>query len=185
MRIVFNVMVFISLLGPAAAQSGDWQEVRSFDGRFRVLSPGPLTEKTDTMTTPVGELTYHTFFYQPEEEQKADNLIYMVSYCDYPEGALHSDSTELLQEFFDATIESARFSVKGDLIYESERKLRGYPGRFWRIHYLDGQAVIKTWGLVADNRYYSIQTVTLKNRGLNPSSDRFLDSFKVIRREGG
>ena len=158
-----------------------WRTYKDYEGRFEILSPDAMKSKTDSVGTPVGKLAYHTHFYQPEaDDVTAENFMYMVSYCDYPEGSLHQDSTELLEAFFEATMEEAAFSVNGKLMYAGERNYLGYPGRFWRIDYLDGQAVIKTWGLVAGRRYYAIQTVTVKSRNLNRSSDNFLDSFRII-----
>lgn len=163
-----------------------WREYTSYEGRFKVLSPDAMASKTDSVETPVGKLAYHTYYYQPEaNDRTAENLMYMVAYCDYPEGSLHQDSSALLAEFFEATMEAAAFSVNGELAYSAERNYREYPGRFWRIDYLDGQAVIKTWGLVVGHRYYSLQTVTVKSRNLNRSSDNFLDSFRILQPEEG
>ena len=175
--------LFIFLLtvaaGPLAAQQ-KWKDFQSFEGHFRVSAPGEFREKTDSIETPVGKLAYHVFFYQPEVKDSADNLIYMVSYCDYPPFALDADSTELLNEFFDVTIEAAVESVNGELAYSSERSFFSYPGRIWRIDYLNGQAVIKTRALIVGNRYYALQTATLKGHSLNTASDRFMDSFRLL-----
>lgn len=157
-----------------------WEEFKSYSGRFRVLLPGEMKEKLDTIPTSVGALAYHTFYYQPSEKN-SDNLVYMVSFCDYPEFTIHSDSTELLREFFDATMDAARRSVRGELTYQDEIEQNGFPGRLWRIDYLDGKAVIKTKALVVGRRYYAVQTITFRNRSLNLSTDRFLDSFRLLQ----
>ncbi|KGE86703.1 hypothetical protein IX84_19685 [Phaeodactylibacter xiamenensis] len=175
-------LLLLSALG--FAQSDTWEEVKSFEGRFRVLAPGTMQLAVDTMETPVGALTYYTYYYQPPAEEKsAENLMYMVSYCDYPEGSLHADSTELLAEFFETTRESGAFSINGDLIYHSERNLGDANGQYWRIDYLDGNAVLKTWALVAGRRFYSVQTATVATRSLNRSTDRFFESFVLIEAE--
>lgn len=174
--------LFLSFsVGPGwlAAQQG-WQAFRSYEGRFSVLAPGPLQEKVDSIETAVGKLAYHTFFYQPPASDSTDNLLYMLSYCDYPPFTLDADSTELLAAFFEATIEAAVESVDGELAYSSEQGHLGYPGRIWRIDYLRGQAVIKTRALVVGNRYYALQTATVKGRSLNPATGRFLDSFRLL-----
>ena len=178
---LFLLLIFV-LPGNLQGQvlSG-WEEFKSFSGRFRVLLPGEMVEKLDSIPTFVGTLAYHTFYYQSPQEEDSDNLVYMVSYCDYPEHTIHSDSTELLREFFDATMDAARRSVRGELTYQDEIEQSGFPGRLWRIDYLDGKAVIKTKALVVDRRYYAVQTITFRNRSLNLSTDRFLDSFRLLR----
>lgn len=156
-----------------------WEEFTSLDGRFRVVAPGYFTEKTDSVITDVGTLTYHTFFIQTDDKN-AENLFYMVSYCDYPEGVIFVDSAELVREFFQATMETAAQSVKGVLLYDTDIQLGEYPGKLWRIDYLDGKAVIKTKAYLVNRRYYSLQTISYKEKNINASADRFFDSFLIL-----
>ncbi|MFT6742828.1 MAG: hypothetical protein ACJAVF_004349 [Paraglaciecola sp.] len=158
----------------------NWQVYKSFEGKFRVLVPAEMSAKVDSIETEVGKLAYHTYLYQPEDVKVAENLIYMVSYVDYPELSIHSDSTDLIEEFFDNTVESATEAVMGNLIYASETTLNDYPGRLWRIEYLEDRAVIKTRAFLVENRYYAIQTICLKEKALNSSSDKFFNSFHVF-----
>jgi hypothetical protein len=178
--ITFTFLLFTSGLLFAQPQPDIWRTFKPDGGHFEVLSPGVMQHDVDSVETPLGQLAYHTYFYQPpESDAMAENYMYMVSYCDYPEGTLHQDSAGLLLEFFTATMESAAASVDGETVYHAERNYRSYPGHFWRIDYLNGQAVIKTWGIVVGSRYYALQTVTVKKRSLNRSSDNFLDSFRI------
>lgn len=162
-----------------AKQEEIWQETISYSGRFRVRTPGYMTEKVDTLKTSLGLQTYHTFFYQ-SPDKRSDNLFYMVSYCDYPEGSIHSDSTALLEEFFEVSAEEAAFSITGDLLYSEPQDWTGYPGRIWRVAYLKGEALIKTRAFLVENRYYTIQTIMLKDKSLNPSADEFFNSFYLL-----
>ena len=104
----------------------------------------------------------------------------MISYCIYPRNAIHSDSLDLIDEFFDTTVATAVESVGGNLQYSSEISLRDYPGRIWKVAYNEDKALIKTKSFLIGNRYYSIQTITLKEKALNSSTDKFLDSFYLI-----
>lgn len=156
-----------------------WQAFSSPVGRFEIQVPGAFTEKSDTVATEVGKLVYKTYFIQLEEGAD-DNLFYMVSYCDYPESIVISDSTEMVQEFFESTIETAAASVKGEVSYSADVKLDKFPGKQWRIAYLGGKAVIKTKAYLVKNRYYALQTIAWKEKSLNASSNRFFDSFKLL-----
>ncbi|MEM8906574.1 MAG: hypothetical protein AAGD05_01905 [Bacteroidota bacterium] len=173
-----SLLLFMTLL-LGGWMPNSWQEFISYEGKFKVLTPGEMITKTNEIETAIGNLTYHTFLHQPEDKT-ADNLVYMVSYCDYPPYTISSDSTELVNDFFTTTIESAVSSVKGVLRYSSEIQLGNYPGRLWRIDYGEGSALIKTKAYLIGQRYYSIQTITLKDRSLNGASDFFLDSFHLI-----
>lgn len=166
--------------GPIPSPLYDWEELISYEGRFRVLSPGKMESKADTIETPLGDLVYHTFFFHTNDK-KEENYVYMLSYCDYPEFTVHSDSLDLLQAFFDTTVESAVSSVRGNLMYSTDTDLDDYPGKLWRIDYLNGRGIIKTKAVVVDNRYYAVQTVTRKGRAINQASDAFLDSFRLLK----
>jgi len=158
------------------AQS-DWVMYESKDKQFKILAPGELQEKINTFQTKLGDLHYHTLYYQATAE--TGNQVYMLSYCDYPEGSIHSDSIDLLTNFFEETIQTAKFSINGDLMYKADRTLYGYPGKYWRIDYREGKAVVKTKALVVKNRYYAIQVVATKEKHINPDSDKFMESFRL------
>lgn len=158
-----------------------WQEFNSYQGRFSVLVPGPMVEKITTMETSLGDLEYHTFVHRPEEKDP-ENELYMVSYYDFPLHTMHSDSIDLLEEFFEATIESAVESLVGDLDYQSAISLRDYPGRIWRISYNNGSAIIKTKAFLVNRRFYTIQAATQRGKSLNPKLDQYLDSFRLLGR---
>lgn len=159
----------------------EWEDYYSYDGGFRVRTPGPMEERVDTVDTPLGPIAYHSFMYIVNDEEYAENVFYMVSYCDYPPGALHQDSTELLSEFFAATVSEAVRSVRGQLVYDNRQDYQDYPGHIWRIHFRGGDAVIKTRALVVNDRYYTIQTVMKREMALNRASDIFLDSFRLLQ----
>lgn len=162
-----------------ASEAKKWREFKSYDGKFGVLVPGEFVERVDSIETAIGIMAYHTFFHQTKESN-ADNVLYMLSYVDYPEGAIHADSADLLNDFFAETIDAAVKAVKGELIYSNDWKYKDYPGKVWRIDYLDGKALVKTKAFVIKNRYYTLQTITKKERSVNFSSDKFLDSFELL-----
>ena len=180
-RIILLLLCWSSLAGAdvRAEPPGQWEEFVSYDGRFRIVTPGPVKQKVDSIDTRLGRLAYHTFFHQPEGEGQ-ENVLYMVSYWDYPPGTVHSDSLELLDEFFQATMEAATSSVRGELLYADDIRLERYPGKVWRINYLNGKAVIRTRAYVVGARFYTVQTIMLRERSLNRASDRFLDSFRLL-----
>ena len=159
--------------------SQDWKEFKSYDGKFRVLVPGQMLEKVNSIETAIGVLDYHSYLLHKSDDE-ADNVLYLVSYCDYPVHTMHSDSLELLKDFFQNTIESAVQSIQGELDYSTEIQIDEYPGMLWRINYNNGSAIIKTKAYLVNNRFYSIQGVAYRNKSLNPSLDRFLNSFRLL-----
>ena len=176
MKKTFFAIITIIVLSSFAPP--EWMRFRNIDGRFRVLIRGAMTEKLADFETELGTIKTHTFVYQPEETE--ENLVYMIMYYDFPEGGMHSDSTELVKEFFDSTVEEAVSSVDGTLIYENAMEHQGYPARQWRVNYLENKAVIRTRAFIVRNRYYMLQTIALTEVDQNNVTDFYLNSFKLL-----
>ncbi|WP_420460107.1 hypothetical protein [Neolewinella sp.] len=157
-----------------------WEQVDDLEGRFRIETPGPLEHKIDTLETAVGKQVFHTYFFKVPELERAENLIYVLSYVDYPAGALHQDSTELVRELLASTEESAAEALRGEVVYATDREVLGYPGRIWRIDYKDGQAQARTLAFVVGGRYYELKTFALSGRGLSEASDKFFRGFRLL-----
>lgn len=158
----------------------DWSKFKSEKGKFVISVPGELREKTDSSNTPLGHLVMHTFYFQPSANSGHSNFIYMVQYCDYPEGALDANDDTFVSDFFESTRNEAAFSINGKVIYFSPIKLNTLPGQFWRIHYKNDTAVIKTKAYLMKNRYFAIQTITFKALASNIDTDKFFDSFQIF-----
>ena len=171
--------LLLLLFLPTFLAGQSWPEAVHYDGKFRVAAPAPLVERVDTIEVAVGRLPYHVHYYQSPDLQ-ADNLFYMVSYTDYPAGTVHPDSTELLPAFWETTVAASVASLGGELLYDSPAPFGTYPGHRWRVDYLEGKAVVKTWAFLRGNRYYALQTIALKEKSLNPSTERFFDSFDLL-----
>ncbi len=163
-------------------QQQRWQELNNLDGRFRVSSPAALQHKVDTVETALGKQAYHTFFFQVPDKDEAENIIYALSYVDYPAGSLHHDSLELVSELLVGTEEEAAKAVGGEVIYGADKTISGYPARLWRIDYPSkgGTASARTLAGVAGNRYYELKVFSLQAAGLNKSADRFFDSVRLF-----
>ena len=105
----------------------------------------------------------------------------MLSYVDYPDGALPQDSLELVDELLRSTEAGAVEALRGELVYATEREVAGFPGRIWRIDYKDGEATARTLAFVVGGRYYELKTFALAGRaGLSDASDRYFKSFRLL-----
>ena len=178
MKTSFLLLLFLPLV-----TSAQWSLFTSYDGRFQIPAPRSLDYQQATVETPLGEIVYHSYFHKPENDPQG-NQWFSVSYCDYPDGAVHSDSTELLVDFFEESIKESAFSVNGEVRYVEDIDYNSFPGRFWRVDYMDGQVIIKSKAYLVAQRFYVIQVVSLKDKSVNEDSARFLDGFKLLV-EGG
>ena len=85
-----------------------------------------------------------------------------------------------VDDFFENTRNEAAFSINGKVIYYTPVTLQSFPGQFWRIHYKNDSAVIKTKAYIVKNRYYAIQTITFRDLASNLDTDKFFDSFQIL-----
>lgn len=152
-----------------------WGNFESLEGKFGVLTPAPMRHRVDSALTAIGNLTYHSFICR-----EGADMIYLLSYCDYPEGSVHSDSTAFLSEFFQATLDQSVQNSGGELVYSEGAVIWGFPGKQWRINVPENKQVIRTKVFVVGNRFYTLQTVMSKGQSLNPNSQRFLESFRLL-----
>ncbi len=161
--------------------AGTWIEFKNLDGKFRVLVPGEMTEKNKDIYTDMGKIIYHQFFYRSSEKD-AENVYYVVNYCDYPQGTFRTDSVAFIKDFLNETVTSSAKSIKGELIYVDDVTLQGndnYKGKIWRVQYNHDRALIKSKCYIVGDRFYLIQAITTKAMTLNSAADKFLDSFQV------
>ncbi len=158
----------------------DWQEFSSKEGGFRILVPGEVTQKVDTVLTPVGQILYKTVFYQDKAEN-ALTQVYLVSYCDYPANTFHRDSLDLIDEFFEATVFSAEESLNGNVVYQSDIYLGGNSGKAWRIDFNQSKSSSRTKAYLVGQRYYSVQTVGSVE--IDKNAETFFDSFRLLSRD--
>jgi hypothetical protein len=168
------------LLSSLTLTTLSWKEFKSYEGKFRVLTPtGEMTEKVKKITTGLGDVSYHTFMYRPEEKNP-DCVFYVVNYCDYPKGTFPADSTDLINEFMEETVSESVKAVSGTLTYQSDIQLLTYKGKIWRVQYNSDRALIKSKCYLVGDRFYLIQTMMKKEKSMNPSADKFLDSFQAF-----
>jgi hypothetical protein len=157
-----------------------WKEFKTYEGKFRVLTPtGEMTEKVKKIATGLGDVSYHTFMNRPEEKNP-DCVFYVVNYCDYPKGTFPADSTELINEFMEETVSESVKAVGGTLTYQSDIQLLTHKGKIWRVQYNSDRALIKSKCFLVGDRFYLIQTMMKKEKSMNPSADKFLDSFQAF-----
>ena len=166
------------LLSTLLITASNWREFKTYGGKFRVLVPtGEMTEKVTKIKTALGQIDYHTFMHR-SEEKNPDCVFYVVNYCDYPKGTFPADSTELINDFMTETVNESVRVTGGNLTYQSDIQILTHKGKIWRVQYNGDRALIKSKCFLVDDRFYLIQTMMLKDKSMNPSADKFLDSFQ-------
>ena len=169
--LISSVVIF------SAFQATDWEFYLSEDKRFSISAPGALESTLDTLTSAIGPILCNNLLYQEETDTLA--AIYSLSHCEYPTGTLHSDSTELTTLYFDSTVSNMVASIGGTLLYESDQKYLGYPGRIWKVNYDEGKKWGKFRAIMVENRLYILQVRAVNSVTTRENATRYLDSFNL------
>lgn len=143
-----------------------------------ITAPDTLRYSMEEVKSKLGKLELHRYRYT--DRVQGSQIKYILQYCDYPAEALHQDSTELLEEFFEVTAESSASSVFGNLEYSQTVDLHGYPGMIWRISFDRDKALIKSHAFVKGRRFYNLSVHYPRDLGYKNAIDIFFNSFKII-----
>jgi hypothetical protein len=160
----------------------DWQQVVPEGGNCSIAMPGNPKRIDKTINNrSYGELIAKIWAFQPEKGTDL-NLAYMVSYTDYPEGTIHSDSVNILKDFYNSFIDGTINNVQGKLLSETIINLSGYPGREVRVDFKNGLALIRYRYFLVKRRLYMLQIIPLTENNFNTSINKFLDSFALLEK---
>lgn len=180
-RIILPVVILTFFLFEEGLTQ-NWNFNVEKDANFRIAAPeGVRAYKKNDVDHPVfGPLEMHNYTVVDTTSQKGE-MVYTVFYTRYPEKLVHQDSLDFLEEFFLATAESAAYSLAGNLVYSSEIQNFHCPGYAFRIHYNQGNAVIRSRAYMCCSQLY-ILSVAGRAEGITTENMfRFFDSFALIQ----
>jgi len=170
----------ISLFIASNSLKGQWIEYSSKESSFTVSVPFEMDHKEDLFLTDMGQIVFHSYRCTPGKDDR--NAIYMVHHYSYPDSLLSLDTTGLIQELFQATIEESVKNLVGQLDYSTDVHYEEHPGILYRIKYNNGKAVVKSKAYVIEDEFYVLQVFATVDNSINDTMDVFLDSFRIDRR---
>ena len=113
-------------------------------------------------------------------KDKNKNLAYDVTYVDYPDSVINSDSKEKFAQFFKNEAARVATSLHGNLDHETKDSILTYPGMEIKISFKDGQIIYRGKEFIVRNRLYSINVITDAKKDFNKEIDHFLGTFKLL-----
>jgi hypothetical protein len=169
------ILFFIGI-GFLSAQDWHWQKID--EEKISILTPGVMEYKEVEMKTDIGLINRHFYFYQ-DTTSESGNYLYTLSYYDYPPGSFHPDSIEFIELFLDLTVEGSVKALDGDLLYDGDIEMWGFPAKIWRVSIQNGAASVKNQVILADDRVITMQVFTHPGKSKNNQIDQFLKSIKI------
>ena len=184
MRLRLRLTVLIVAIASIAATTtyeNDWQQFRFERGLFQIEMPELPAFSSQQLVTDVGELKMSIFMHEGEEGID-DNILYMISFTDYPADKVNTVEMDeaALDEYYKDSIQGSVNNMNGKLLDEKTIDLFGYKGREIIVDYLEGQAIMRMQILLVKNRMYAIQTIALAENDENDDQKRFFNSFELL-----
>ncbi len=157
----------------------NWSVFTSENGGFSILSPAPLDLVTQRIPTQVGDIQLHTYTHKVQDST-AQVFQYSVTYYEYPEILIPSDSTEMVEQFFSETLLAIADRLDGEIIYSEPIASADFPSRLTRISYQGEDYALKNKMVLANNRFYLIEVFSTSNKLVDGDINKFIDSFKLL-----
>jgi TonB family protein len=165
-----------------AAGGPKWREFTSAEGGFTVSMPGEPKVSTQKLSPPNEDVSLRTHIAETEAE-------YGVAYADFPQPLEGTERGGLL---LTATRDAGVKGVGGRLLEDGEEPFDGHPGRVYRFEFAGGYHM-RCRLFVAGKRLYMVTASTYgtkapdeqARRASEAAADRFMDSFRLHRVEGG
>lgn len=144
---------------------------------FEIQVPGKMDWGIKHVLTSLGEMKTTTYLYKGSEDNP--DPVYIINFTPYPPHSLDKDSIELIEMFFQTSLESIVGSLGGDLIYLADISNVYTPQKLYKIHYNNGLAAVKGKMIIENDIFYSIQVFSSFQKSQIPEIDKFLDSFRI------
>lgn len=184
MKKTFNSKVFIcgliilSTLVFGCITKNEWYDFTSIEGGYKIEFPNKPTKDSLVANTEYGPLKFNAYKYEGTENDV--NFEYSVTYVEYADSPIHSDSIELHDVFFRNSVDGCVENVHGELMFELIIEKNGYPGREIKVHLNEGKAVLKGRIFLVKNKLYMLVVLTKTSTDFNKSVTKFFDSFELL-----
>lgn len=180
---IIGIIIVVSLLSIACNQPPEWVNFQSKEGRFKIEFPHTPVDTTKIVKNKHGNLILHYYIYNAADNDYRDsNLLYYVSYIDYPEVVADSNHNEWRTQLFKEETESIVSSLRGKLEKVTTESIKNYPGQEAKItfNFRDVHIIRRQKCFLVKNRVYSIVVHTAARKDSNKSIDHFLNTFELL-----
>ena len=174
---IVTVIHCILQLPVNAQEPLQWVSYESPAFNFKIDFPKTPVYKIDTLETDVGNLFLNVAELDCSEEDGYSNLVYMINCTVYPDTLIHSDFTEIVESFFDNTINGAVDNISGEILSQSVVNYSNYPGREVRIAGDEGLTVFITRMYLIKSQFFMMIILTDTGKENNSNIAKFFDSF--------
>lgn len=146
---------------------------------FRITFEGEM--KTINKLIPVNDqnVEMNMFLVDNSANSSATNLLYSVAHAAYNKEEYLVEDSERDDLVLNSAVDGAKNNVKGNIIFNKDFTLNGFPGKQAKIK-IQGAYIYINLILVKHELYFTQVICTLENDE-NDDIDRFFESFDLIK----
>jgi hypothetical protein len=174
---LFIQALILCAIALSFVQKEDWVLVKTKD--YTVLFPKTPIDTVIMANSAIGYLKIATHIYEVPDDQKDDNLVYILSETEYPDSVMNSTMTDKLDKFFENSAKGAVGNVHGRLISLVKTQIDGFPGREIRADIADSAYIISMRCYLVKNKLYLLEAITAIKNDYNKSISKFIGSFHL------
>lgn len=172
------IIVVAFLLSVSGLQAQDWKEYKYESLEFKAAFPQTPEQSVQKVPTALGDMDMHMTMLVDGAED--DLVVYNVIRTVYPAAQFENASDAYYSEVLDGAVQGAVGSVpEGAVVYDKEVTFNGFPARNFKMSYNDGFIYMNA--VLVNNVMFIVQVVCTTKGQNNPSIQRFLDSFELIK----
>lgn len=173
---LIGILAFlISTLGLVKSEEWFLYDSKEFSIKF----PKQPKIESNINKTVLGVMKDTRITYHPDGIESDDNIEYGIGYVELNDSILTIIKSNPAFDYFRLVIDESVRNSDGRLLSERKIKLDGFPGREFKTESKTGIATCKCHIYCVNQRLYMMLVITIKEKNLNKSIDKFLNSFKL------
>lgn len=158
----------------------DWVTFTSADRTFSIQFPIKPTLHKQKIPSELGDVNMQLL-----SAKTGDEKGYGVMVMDYPDSAnLNSDSKEATAKVFRSSIDGGVHNLEdGKLLSEEDITIDGFPGREFKVEFMEGKGLIIGRAYFVNKRVYMLQAGIPKEDEDSDELNHFLNSFRLLKKQ--
>lgn len=178
---LYSTILLLAIFSLSFSVLNDWEIFQSEKGNFQIEMPELPAVSSQVLQTSLGDIKMNVFMHEGEADID-DNILYMLSYTDYPTEKVNAENMdkESLNKYYEDAVKGSVNNLDGVLKSEETIDIFGHEGRSITVNYMESKAIMKMQILLVKNRMYAIQVIALAENDNNESQNRFFNSFELI-----
>lgn len=176
-----NLLLFSCLLTAACLNNQTWVKYENSTFNYTIEFPENPTVETREIPSVLGLIVPAEVVSGYEYSSPSRNNMFMLSCTEFPEVIVEENDSLGLGGIFDTMRERFLNRLKGELVFERDIIVAGFPTREFQIEFvnegLEGINHITYRVFMKDNLQFIFQTITEKAKDSQVSIDKFMNSF--------